>query len=180
MNACAMCLAVALMPATWADQTAGSGAARPTVMKVTSGDTVVISGVGKVRLLGVQSADAPSLRIADRSSPVPQSDAGGWPPSPPLVSGTYRFKRDQTSRDFLQKLILGKTVRLEYDPLVSSKGERRAYVFLEDGGFVNAEMLRTGHARLDLTREFVHKAEFTRLEEEARRARIGIWISPAR
>jgi endonuclease YncB( thermonuclease family) len=41
-------------------------------------------------------------------------------------------------------------------------------------------MLRTGHARVDLTREFAHEAEFKRLEEDARHARIGIWISLGR
>jgi endonuclease YncB( thermonuclease family) len=49
-------------------------------------------------------------------------------------------------------------------------------LFLEDGMLINAEMLRTGHARVDLSRPFAHEAEFKRLEEQARRAELGIWM----
>jgi endonuclease YncB( thermonuclease family) len=119
------------------------------------------------------AAIRPSSAIASRA-PQPKTD--GPRPAPPLISGAYNFKREQPSRAFLQKLILGRTVRVEYDPLVGDSGDRRAYVFLDDGLFVNAEMLRTGHARVDLTREFAYEPEFKRLEEEARNARIGIWI----
>jgi endonuclease YncB( thermonuclease family) len=177
MKAAGIFLALAVIPVTWANQQPATGARPLTVTKVQSGDTVVISGIGKARLLGVRSADVPALRFGHGSSPAPQPSTDGWHPAPPLVSGAYNFKREQPSRAFLQKLILGRTVRVEYDPLVSMRGERRAYVFLDDGLFVNAEMLRTGHARVDLTREFAHEAEFKRLEEEARHARIGIWIS---
>lgn len=177
MKATAMFLALAVIPVTWATQQPPTRARPLTVTKVVSGDTVVISGIGKVRLLGVQSADGPALRFGHGSSPPPQPNTGGWRPAPPLVTGAYNFKREQPSRAFLQKLILGRTVRVEYDPLVSIEREQRAYLFLDDGLFVNAEMLRTGHARVDLTREFVHEAEFKRLEEQARHAGLGIWLS---
>jgi endonuclease YncB( thermonuclease family) len=180
MKAATIFLALAVIPVTRANQQPARGATPLTVTKVPSGDTVVISGVGKVRLLGVRSADVRALRFGDGSSPAPQPKTDGRRPAPPLISGAYDFKREQPSRAFLQKLILGRTVRVEYDPLVSSRGERRAYLFLDDGLFVNAEMLRTGHARVDLTREFANAAEFKRLEEDARHARIGIWISLGR
>jgi endonuclease YncB( thermonuclease family) len=178
MKATAMFLALAVIPVTWVTQQPPTGARPLTVTKVASGDTVVISGIGKVRLLGVQSADGPALRFGHgSSSPAPQPNTGGWRPAPPLVTGSYNFKQEQPSRAFLQKLILVRTVRVEYDPFVSTEGEQRAYLFLDDGLFVNAEMLRTGHARVDLTREFVHEADFKRLEEQARHAGIGIWLS---
>lgn len=69
MNARAMCLAVALMSATWANQPLPSGAGRSIVTKVPSGDTVVISGVGVVRLLGVQSADGRALQFGTPAAP---------------------------------------------------------------------------------------------------------------
>lgn len=177
MKAATIVLALAMVPVSWANQEPATGARSLTVTKVPSGDTVVISGTGKVRLLGVRSADVPALRFGHRSSQAPQPNNDGHRPTPPLVSGVYNLKREQPSRAFLQKLILGRTVRVEYDPLVSSRGERGAYLFRDDGLFVNAEMLRTGHARVDLTREFAHEAEFKRLEEEARHAGIGLWMS---
>jgi endonuclease YncB( thermonuclease family) len=71
-------------------------------------------------------------------------------------------------------------VRVQYDPLVGDNDERRAYVFLEDGTLVNAEMLKAGRARVDLAREFAHQAEFKQLEAEAQRAGLGIWIGSPR
>jgi endonuclease YncB( thermonuclease family) len=76
----------------------------------------------------------------------------------------------------LRKLALGKTVRIDYDPVVGSTGDRSAYLFLADGTLLNAEMLKAGRARLDLTRSFVREKEFKRLEEEAQSAAVGIWI----
>jgi endonuclease YncB( thermonuclease family) len=49
-------------------------------------------------------------------------------------------------------------------------------LFLEDGTLLNAEMLKAGRARVDVTRQFVREQEFKRLEEEARSAAVGIWI----
>jgi micrococcal nuclease len=94
------------------------------------------------------------------------------------MGGTVSLKRERPSRTFLQQLALGRTVRIEYDSLAG--GKQRAYLFLEDGTFVNAELLRTGHARIDLSRPFGHQAEFIRLEEQARRAELGIWIQQRR
>jgi micrococcal nuclease len=77
----------------------------------------------------------------------------------------------------LRKLALGRTVRIEYDPLIESKnGDRTAYVFLDDGTLLNAEMLKAGRARVDLTHQFVREQEFKQLEAEAQSASIGIWI----
>lgn len=142
------------------------------VTKVPSGDTVVIDGVGKIRLLGVRSADEPAVRLGNRTPPQ-QSTTDTRPPTTPVIVGTVSLKRERPSRTFLQKLVLGKTVQLQYDSLVG--GKDRAYLFLEDGMLINAEMLRTGHARVDLSRPFAHEAEFKRLEEQARRAELGIW-----
>ena len=71
--------------------------------------------------------------------------------------------------------MLGKNVRLQYDTLAGATDVPCAYVFLQDGMLVNAEMLRMGEARVDLSRLFAHQVEFTRLEDEARTAGLGIW-----
>jgi micrococcal nuclease len=145
------------------------------VTKVPDGDTVVVDGVGRVRLLGIRSADDPALQLGS-AGPPPRQDRPG--PTPPLVAGRVGIRRNRPSRDFLRKLALGKTVRIEYDPLVdlSRDRDRVAYLFLEDGTLLNAEMLKAGRARLDLTRQFVREEEFKRLEQEAKSASVGIWV----
>jgi micrococcal nuclease len=147
------------------------------VTKVRSGDEVVIDGVGKIRLLGVRSPDEPAFRLGSRAVPQ-QSPTDARPPTPPLISGGVSLKRERPSRTFLEKLALGKTVQIQYDSLAG--GKERAYLFLEDGTLINAELLRTGHARVDLSRPFEHQAEFIRLEDQARHAQLGIWMQVIR
>ena len=158
-------LVIAFLPAAaWAQR----------VTKVPDGDTVVVDRVGRVHLLGIKSADEPALHLGPSGPPQPRQDPST--PAPTAVSGRLSLARDRPSRDFLRKLALGKTVRIEYDPLAGTSGDRGAYLFLEDGTLLNAEMLKAGRARLDLTRQFVREQEFKRLEEEAQSASVGIWI----
>jgi len=159
-------VAIALVPvAAWAQR----------VTKVPDGDTLVIAGVGSVHLLGIRSADDSAVHLGPDGAP-PEQNRDPNKPATPAVSGHVNLSRNRPSRDFLRKLALGKTVRIEYDPLVGSTNDRAAYVFLTDGTLVNAEMLKAGRARLDEARQFVREREFTRLEEEARSASVGIWI----
>lgn len=146
------------------------------VTKVPDGDTLVLDGVGKVHLLGVKSADEPVAHLGPSGPRPPQPRPDPSAPTPSAVTGRINLTRDRPSRDFLRKLALGKTVRLEYDPLVEPGGDRGAYVFLDDGTLVNAEMLKAGRARIDLSHQFEREAEFKRLEDDARTAAIGIWI----
>lgn len=67
-------------------------------------------------------------------------------------------------------------MRIEYDSGDESGQDGRAYVFLEDGTLLNAEILKAGHARVDQTRPFRREEEFKRLEAEARSNAVGIWI----
>jgi len=157
---------IALAPtAAWAQR----------VTKVADGDTLVVSGVGTVHLLGIKSADEPVVHVGP-TGPPPQPRRDPSTPPPAAVSGHINLTRDRPSRDFLRKLALGKTVRIEYDPLVGSGRDRAAYLFLEDGTLLNAEMLKAGRARLDGTQQFVREEEFRRLENAAQSAAVGIWI----
>ena len=145
------------------------------VTKVLNGDTVVINGVGKVHLLGIKSADEPPLQLGP-SGPPPQPRQDASTPAPMAVGGHLSLTPDRPSLDLLRKLALGKTVRIEYDLLLGSSRDVGAYVFLEDGTLLNAEMLKAGRARLDLTRQFVRGQEFWSLQEEAKSASLGVWI----
>jgi micrococcal nuclease len=146
------------------------------VTKVPSGDTIVVDGVGKVRLLGIDSMDESAFGVGNAPMPAPRHDPPEPTSQPPTVfNGGVKLHPDRPSRDFLRELALGKTIRLQYDTLVEDKAKRFAYVFLPDGTMLNAEMLKHGKAKVDRTRTFAHQEEFVRLEEEAHAAGLGVW-----
>ena len=78
---------------------------------------------------------------------------------------------------FLIGMLKGRKVRLEYD--VSRKDQYRrtlAYVYLSDGTFVNAELVRKGYATvMTVPPNVKHAEEFLRLERQARRQGRGLW-----
>jgi len=127
------------------------------VTRVVDGDTFwaddgTLNGL-KVRLIGM---DAPEIHATARKA------AGYFGPE---------------SRDYLRKLLTGKKVRLEYDVVKYDQyGRTLAYVFLEDGTFVNAELLKCGYAMvLTIPPNVRYTDEFLRLQRKARRREIGLW-----
>jgi micrococcal nuclease len=81
-------------------------------------------------------------------------------------------------------MVEGKLVRLEFDPVSSRSGDDKdrtlAYVFLQDGRHLNAEIIRQGYGfAVSGTPPLQYQNEFRRLEQEAREQRRGLWaISP--
>jgi micrococcal nuclease len=79
----------------------------------------------------------------------------------------------------------GKLVRLEFDPLSSQRNDGKdrylrtlAYVFLEDGMHLNAEIIRQGYGfAVSGTPPLKYQNEFRRLELEAREQRRGLWAN---
>jgi micrococcal nuclease len=127
------------------------------VKKVVDGDTFWIDdgsakGV-KVRLIGV---DAPESRNSGNKE-------------------IAYFGKE--SSDYLAKLIGGKKVRLEYDAGHFDKyGRTLAYVFLQDGTFVNAKLVRDGYANVMTIPPNVKYADtFLKLERKARNQKRGMW-----
>jgi micrococcal nuclease len=121
------------------------------VRAVLDGDTIDVSTVGRVRLLGI---DAPELgRGFDTAAP---------------------FGRE--ARDRLAALVLNRWVRLEADrEAVDTYNRHLAYVFREDGLFVNAQIVRDGFARVTARIALVRLSELQRAEAEAQRFRRGMW-----
>lgn len=76
--------------------------------------------------------------------------------------------------------IEGKCIRFDYEPtnLIDGHRDRNgrllAYVYLEDGTFVNLELIREGLARASDERHR-HLAEFLAAQSEARREGLGVW-----
>ncbi len=76
-----------------------------------------------------------------------------------------------------RNLVDGKTVRLEFDVQQLDKyGRTLAYVYLEDGTFVNAWPAEHGYAMvMTIPPNVKHQALFLKLQREAREAGRGLW-----
>ena len=122
------------------------------VERAVDGDTVVLVGGERVRYIGMDTPELPHPRK----------------PVQPYAREAYEFNR---------RLVTGKRVRLEFDVERRDHYHRLlAYVFLEDGTFVNAELVRQGYARvLTIPPNTAHQDTFLALELEARAAHRGRW-----
>ena len=77
---------------------------------------------------------------------------------------------------FISNMVEGKEVTLDDDPLQPDKnGMRYAYVYLSDGTFVNAEVIRNGYARVDMRFPFAYSSEFINYQREAQADKRGLW-----
>ena len=119
--------------------------------KVIDGDTITVSGVGTVRLLGV---DAPEK-------------TGGYRNAEPFGDEATRFMR---------ALVDGKLVRLQYDGERKDQFDRTlAYVVLEDGTIANEAIIRAGWAETYRRFDYRLKPRLQAAEREARAAGRGMW-----
>lgn len=126
-------------------------AAAQRVERVVDGDTIIVSGVGRVRLIGVDTPES-----VDPRRPVEffGKEAGA----------------------FTRRLVDGKQVRLDYDwERTDRYGRTLAYVYLLDGTFVNAEIIRRGYGHAYTRFPFKHLERFRQFEREARVAGRGLW-----
>jgi micrococcal nuclease len=127
------------------------------VTKVIDGDTFWGNDAGldevRVRLLGI---DAPESRKSEHKE-----------------VGYY----GKESEDYLKALLSGKKVRLEYDvDKYDQYGRILAYVYLEDGTFVNAELIKNGYASvMTFPPNVKHADEFISLQRKARKNKAGMW-----
>ncbi|MBN2209120.1 MAG: thermonuclease family protein [Candidatus Coatesbacteria bacterium] len=118
---------------------------------VTDGDTIVVSSLGPVRLIGI---DTPEMNY-DLGVPQPFAEE---------------------AREFCKRLVLRRTVSLEFDVEKRDKyGRALAYVFVGDD-FVNAELVKAGLARAsNIPPDDRYRDELKRLERDARTKRLGRW-----
>jgi micrococcal nuclease len=127
------------------------------VTKVVDGDTFWIDDGSekglKIRLIGV---DAPESKNVFKK-----------------VIGYF----GKESTQYLETLIAGKKVRLEYDvDRLDQYGRTLAYVYLLNGTFVNAELVKHGYAMVMTVPPNVKYAEkFVKLERRARKRNRGLW-----
>ena len=146
---------------------------RHVVKKVLDGRTLLLDNNERVRLMGVQLEEG---LLSDRLCEGASGSA-----EPQDVTQTVQYQ----AMAFAEKRLQGKRVRVEYEhansPLMvrEREGERLAYVFLEDGTFVNAEMIKEGYGRADGRFTFRFMDEFRRYEREATKEHRGLWVALA-
>jgi micrococcal nuclease len=159
-SALAVVLAVALGGCDAADRAETAGAPSPSgriaarVTKHTDGDTLWLSGIGKVRLIGVDT---------------------------PEVYGQAECYGHEASA-FVERLLpLGSRVsyRLGVDPR-DRYGRALAYVYLNDGRLLNMVLVRRGYAQPMTIPPNVELADrFAAAARSARRRGAGLWAPDA-
>ena len=124
-----------------------------TVSRVIDGGTMVVDGVGTVRLIGVDTPETVH-------------------PSVPV----QHFGAEATA--FTERLAQGKQVRLEFEGILKDRYDRTlAYVHLRGGTLLNAEIIRQGFAHAYTDHPFAKMEEFRQLQRDAAEAGKGLWGS---
>ena len=128
------------------------------VIEVIDGDTIKSEVNGKVeniRLIGIDT---------------------------PEIAGPYReegcFGQEASLKT--KELLSGKKVSLVSDASVSDRdkyGRLLRYVFLPDGEFINAELVKGGYAFNYAYENFQYLNYFNDLEKQAKEGRLGLWGS---
>ncbi len=135
------------------------------VEKVFNSGLIILSDGRKIKLIGLKPLDAPKRKKPKRNKyniVVEEDD-----PVLPL---------EQIAHDFINTLLKEKKVRLEFDNQYrDDESYILAYVFLSDGTFVNAEILRQGFADLHIAPPNTkYKSKLKNAYKEARREKRGL------
>jgi micrococcal nuclease len=143
---------MALVLSTCAAAVAPAAPLRFPVRWVNDGDTIVLAGGERVRYLGI---DTPEVAHEER-------------PAEPYAREALNFNRS---------LVQGHSVRLEFEgPRRDHYGRLLAYVFLEDGTLVNAELVRQGYAHLFRRQpQSRYWKQLLELQRQALEQKRGIW-----
>lgn len=135
------------------------------VERVIDGDTILLENGERVRLIGI---DTPEMHDSEK-----------------LLRDSQRTKQDvsviknmgQESYAFTKRLLENQYVSLEFDVERTDKYSRLlAYVYLKDGTFANAQILKEGYASLMTIPPNLKYADmFLKLYKEARENKRGLW-----
>lgn len=122
------------------------------VIKVVDGDTVQLANGDHLRYIGI---DTPELDHHNSKT----------------------RKMALIAKRFNKKLVAGQDLILEYDAEKRDRyGRLLAYVYLEDGTFVNAELVKHGYALImTIPPNVRHTNLFLKLQKEARENKRGFW-----
>ena len=126
-----------------------SGARETTVTRVVDGDTVELSGLGKSRLIGIDT--------------------------PEVYGGTECFGREASA--YTKRELEGRRVRYSVGRDERDRyGRLLVYIWLEDGRSFNALLVSRGYAQpLTIPPNDDYAEVFVSLTREARRRAVGLW-----
>lgn len=135
------------------------------VAKAIDGDTLKLSTGEHVRLIGIDTPESRYNTKLERDSARSRKDM------------KIILSMGKEASDFTRRLTEGKRVRLEFDVEKHDKyGRLLAYVYLEDGTFVNAKIIEEGYAEIMTIPPNVRHADiFLKLQEAARKNNKGLW-----
>ena len=135
------------------------------VSRVVDGDTLKLSTGERVRLIGIDTPEVHESAKLDRD--VQRS---GRDRETIIALG-------QKSSAFTRNLCEGKTVRLVFDVEKRDRyGRLLAYVYLEDGTFVNAKIVEEGYGTvMTVPPNVKYTTLFTELQQKAREEGRGLW-----
>jgi len=120
--------------------------------RVIDGNTIALNNGETVRLIGVDTPETKHPR-----KPV-----------------EYYGKEASA---FTKKMVEGKQVKLEYDWQSKDKyGRTLAYVYLTDGTFLNAEIIKQGYGHAYTQFPFKYLEQFRQYEREAKEGTRGLWM----
>ncbi len=144
---------LALLPAPFASQ---ADSATVQVVRVIDGDTIQVCCV---------FGDRVTVRYVGVDTPETHHP----------MKGVEHFGMEAAEAN--RKLVDGKTVRLEFDvQQLYRYGRTLAYVYLEDGTFVNAWLVENGYAMvMTVPPNVKYEGLFRKLQREARETGRGLW-----
>lgn len=134
------------------------------VTRAVDGDTLQLSNGEKVRLIGIDTPESSNNSKIRRDAKRTGRDA----------KEIIRMGKDSAA--FTRDLVQGKNVMLEFDVRQRDKyGRLLAYVFLEDGTFVNAEIIKAGYAQtMTIPPNVKYQELLSKLQKEARGQKKGL------
>jgi len=135
------------------------------VARVVDGDTLKLETGERVRLIGI---DTPEMHESNKLHRDSQRSGQDIRTIQALGRQAYAFTKN---------LVEGKRVSLEFDVEKYDKYDRLlAYVYLKDGTFVNAEIVKQGYASLMTYPPNVKYVDlFQEMYREARENNRGLW-----
>lgn len=128
------------------------------IVSVTDGDTIKVQYKGKVYKVRLLDIDTPET----------------------VKQGVRVQAYGKEATRYIAKLVLNKRVRLVFEKGLKDRyGRILAYVFLKDGSFINAMLVRNGYARVEIVPPNIRLSKyFNQLQEEAIADKSGLWRLP--